>query len=926
MIRVLVSIIYLVSFPLISESYAQCNANILTNPGFENGFTDWQPRQSSGAAQFNTVNSTAAVGAFSAEVEVTAMGINYYDIQIKRNNIVLTAGVNYELSFYAKTVVGVEDMTYGIIRSANNSGIVSGIATLTDSWQYYSKVFTPTATESNALIFNYGDILGTFYIDQISISEYCPGQAAASSFCKTLSAPGINGTEGGVWTPAVQNDLNQIIEGNVSGAADISAYYKVIWNDNNLFLVINVQDDLKRKDSPVALAAFDDGIEIYIDTKNAKGTSYDVDDHHFLFRWDDMDIYHLSAGQINPTGAEAKSINTVGGYTYEIKLPWSLLGDFDQGNLIGIEIQVNDDDNGGNDREARIGWHATSTAVDSDPSLFGEGRLELVPCTGGNPQYTPDLCADLPDTVYHASGLIVSHEDSYWTHNDKQGVLAPPLDSMFFELDADGNFLREIYLTGIANIDWEDMTTDDDGNFYVGEFGSGNSPYSDLQIHRIKNPLYFCDTDYDVETINFRYPPGDPVGDTESMFYWNGDIYLIPKNNNTDPAESETGRAFIYKIPAVPNPGGQHIAIELFSIDLNANNGPNDAINQYKIASADLSPDGLTLVMLWGRRFYIVTDFTPGIFLDGTVTEVDFPAGLNWQREAIAFVDNTTLYTIDENNSFNPNRGKLGKIDLCDILPDLPDCSCRMKSVTDAADTSSDSAEEYANGTVKRFSSDMELTFDTPATGNQTVGLRFSNLGIPQGASIQNAYIQFTVDETDISQASSLIIWGEATTQAAAYTNDQYNVSSRQKTNASESWSFDDWSIKDVAELAHQTPNLSTIIQEITNQAAWSENNALSFIIEGQGSQTAERYSDCIRSAPRLWVEYCTVDQPCETNLTLNNQNVPAGSYQVSNQIISNGTVQNPISVEYRANTVCLNPDFEVVQGAVFHAFIDPRN
>ena len=924
MIRLSLALL-LINLSFSHELSAQCNANILSNPGFENGFADWQPRQSNGGvAQFSIVNAGPAVGNSSAEIEVTSLGANYYDIQIKRNSIALTAGVKYELAFYAKTDVGPESMRYGMIKSSNNSGIMGGTAALKTNWQYYTHVFTPTTTESGALIFNYGDILGTFYLDQVSLSEYCPIQTTVSAYCKTLNAPGINGSEGGIWTPAVQNDLNQLIEGSIGGAADLSAYYKAIWNENHLFLVVNVQDEKLINDS--ANGALDDGVEVYIDGLNEKQSGYDNNDHHFRFEWNDTAIHHISAGQTNPTGALAASANTAGGYTYEIKLPWSLIGGYTQGGQIGIEIQVNDDDNGGDTRESRIGWNVSTTAVDADPSLFGEGRLEIVPCTGGNPQYAPVICADLPDTVYHASGLIVSHANSYWTHNDKQGALAPPLDSMLFELDADGNYLREIYLTGIANTDWEDLTSDDDGNFYVGEFGSGNSPYTQLFIHKIKNPLYFCDSDFAVETINFRYPVGSKVGDTESMFFWNGDIYLIPKNNSTDANSSRTGRAYIFRIPAVPNPGSQYTATELFSIDLNATNVQGDEVNEYRVASADLSPDGQTLVMLWGKRFYIVTDFTPGIFLDGVVTPVDFPVGLYWQREAIAFVDNTTLYTIDENNAFNPNRGKLGKIDLCHILPTLPACSCRSRMVTDAADTSSDSAEEYISGEINRFSSDMELTFDNSNTGQQILGMRFSELGIPAEATIQQAYIQFVADETDISQASSLTIWGESSAQAAAYTNADQNVSQRQKTGSQVSWSFADWTQKDVATRIHRTPDISSIVQEIVNIAGWSDDNALSFILSGQGSQTAERYIHCDRSAPRLWVEYCTVAQSCTPSLTLNNQNVSDGNYQASDQIISNAAVNAPSSVTFGANTICLNPDFEVQQGAVFHALIQPCN
>jgi hypothetical protein len=58
---------------------------------------------------------------------------------------------------------------------------------------------------------------------------------------------------------------------------------------------------------------------------------------------------------------------------------------------------------------------------------------------------------------------------------------------------------------------------------------------------------------------------------------------------------------------------------------------------------------------------------------------------------------------------------------------------------------SSDDAEEDEQGRVNRSSSDLELVF---AGGNQTVGMRFSGVGVPPGATILEAYLQFQVDET----------------------------------------------------------------------------------------------------------------------------------------------------------------------------------
>ena len=70
----------------------------------------------------------------------------------------------------------------------------------------------------------------------------------------------------------------------------------------------------------------------------------------------------------------------------------------------------------------------------------------------------------------------------------------------------------------------------------------------------------------------------------------------------------------------------------------------------------------------------------------------------------------------------------------------------------------SDDAEESASGSMSLTSSDLELVYDG---SDQTVGIRFSGVDIPQGANIVNAYVQFQVDETS-SGRLSLTIEGEA--------------------------------------------------------------------------------------------------------------------------------------------------------------------
>lgn len=170
--------------------------------------------------------------------------------------------------------------------------------------------------------------------------------------------------------------------------------------------------------------------------------------------------------------------------------------------------------------------------------------------------------------------------------------------------------------------------------------------------------------------------------------------------------------------------------------------------------------------------------------------------------------------------------------------------------------TGTDDAEQrQSGGVVTLNSSDLELVYDSSTTGNQYVGMRFTNLGIPQGATITNAYVQFTVDETN-SGTTTLTIKGQAADNASTFSTASYNVSSRSTTAASVSWTPAAWSTVGAAGADQRTPDLKDIVQEIVNRSGWSANNGLALIITGTGERTAESYEGSSSKAAQLVVTY----------------------------------------------------------------------
>ena len=163
----------------------------------------------------------------------------------------------------------------------------------------------------------------------------------------------------------------------------------------------------------------------------------------------------------------------------------------------------------------------------------------------------------------------------------------------------------------------------------------------------------------------------------------------------------------------------------------------------------------------------------------------------------------------------------------------------------------SDDAEESAAGSFSGSSSDLELVFDG---SNQLVGLRFPALGVPRGAIITSAWVQFEADETQ-SEATSVVIAGQAADSPATFSSTS-KISTRPRTAASVAWSPLPWTTVGEVGPNQRTPNLAPVVQEIVNRPGWSSGNALALVITGSGHRTARAVEGRAAGAALLHVEY----------------------------------------------------------------------
>jgi len=177
----------------------------------------------------------------------------------------------------------------------------------------------------------------------------------------------------------------------------------------------------------------------------------------------------------------------------------------------------------------------------------------------------------------------------------------------------------------------------------------------------------------------------------------------------------------------------------------------------------------------------------------------------------------------------------------------------RPELITSTSNSSHDAHE--INGSVSVSTNHLVLSSGSSAV---TSGLRFTELGIPQGARIVNAYIRFTSAQFNIA-ATTLTLAGEDTVSSSIFSSSSNNLSSRSKTVAQVVWNSDN-DFPNTDEVI-STPDIAPIIQEIVDLSQWCGGNDLNILIEGSSadstsSRQARAYDAGQGGSPQLVVSY----------------------------------------------------------------------
>lgn len=250
------------------------------------------------------------------------------------------------------------------------------------------------------------------------------------------------------------------------------------------------------------------------------------------------------------------------------------------------------------------------------------------------------------------SGIEVDKAGKFWGINDGGNK------AQLHQIDDTGKVSKTITITNAKNLDWEDMTQDDFGHFFIGDFGNNDNIRKWLTIYKIENPIDIKNNETEAEIIKFTFPKhlnfppskaSEKNFDLEAFVFYKRHLYLFSKNR-TEPFDGDTN---LYKI-------GDHADNYQAAFISNFN-----TCTTYEklcwITSAALSPDRTKLVLLDSERLWLFENWQGDDFFSGDAYKIDL--GIVTQKEAVTFLDNNTIVFTDEEFSGIGRNSYMIKLD-----------------------------------------------------------------------------------------------------------------------------------------------------------------------------------------------------------------------------------------------------------------------
>ncbi|RZL16652.1 MAG: hypothetical protein EOO62_00665 [Hymenobacter sp.] len=234
----------------------------------------------------------------------------------------------------------------------------------------------------------------------------------------------------------------------------------------------------------------------------------------------------------------------------------------------------------------------------------------------------------LTDGILESSGLCAAPEaGTYFTFGDDGQ------QPTVWRVDGTGQQVGEFTL-GAPNHDWESLSRDNSGNYYMGDCGNNGNERQNLAILRFRP-----EAPSKVSKINFKYPDqtafppnkAERNFDCEASLWHAGQVYLFTK----DRAQSATCK--VYTVPETP---GTYTAKLVIKLALPG-----------QVTDATLAPSGRRLVLLARQELFVLEGNSWDEILKATPRHISLKGA--GQTEGAAFkTENTLLITTEQGDVY----------------------------------------------------------------------------------------------------------------------------------------------------------------------------------------------------------------------------------------------------------------------------------